>query len=64
MNSLDVLGPCLVCGTDAEAIYVTRQLFHEDTKRFQVKHTVTTFQMPVSLQILLLENVKFAREQP
>lgn len=27
VNSLDVLGPCLVCGTDAEAIYVTRQLF-------------------------------------
>jgi len=24
---LDVLGPCLVCGTDSEAIYVTRQLF-------------------------------------
>lgn len=23
VNSLDVLGPCLVCGTDAEAIYVT-----------------------------------------
>ncbi|EDL93687.1 rCG57407 [Rattus norvegicus] len=27
VNSLDVLGPCLVCGTDAESIYVTRQLF-------------------------------------
>ncbi|XP_074846497.1 nucleoporin Nup43 isoform X1 [Carettochelys insculpta] len=27
VNSLDVLGPCLVCGTDAEAIYVNRQLF-------------------------------------
>uniref|UniRef100_A0A8C9GKY6 Nucleoporin 43 n=1 Tax=Piliocolobus tephrosceles TaxID=591936 RepID=A0A8C9GKY6_9PRIM len=27
VNSLDVLGPCLVCGTDAEAIYVTRHLF-------------------------------------
>uniref|UniRef100_A0A6I8NSL2 Nucleoporin 43 n=1 Tax=Ornithorhynchus anatinus TaxID=9258 RepID=A0A6I8NSL2_ORNAN len=27
VNSLDVLGPCLVCGTDAEAIYVSRQLF-------------------------------------
>ncbi|XP_040483886.1 nucleoporin Nup43 isoform X2 [Ursus maritimus] len=27
VNSLDVLGPCLVCGTDSEAIYVTRQLF-------------------------------------
>ncbi|MEE6521124.1 hypothetical protein FKM82_019182 [Ascaphus truei] len=27
VNSLDVLGQCLVCGTDAEAIYVTRQLF-------------------------------------
>ncbi|XP_049759232.1 nucleoporin Nup43 isoform X2 [Elephas maximus indicus] len=27
VNSLDVLGSCLVCGTDAEAIYVTRQLF-------------------------------------
>ena len=26
MNSLDVLGPCFVCGTDAEAIYVTRLL--------------------------------------
>ncbi|XP_068925843.1 nucleoporin Nup43 [Petaurus breviceps papuanus] len=27
VNSLDVLGSCLLCGTDAEAIYVTRQLF-------------------------------------
>ncbi|XP_019383092.1 PREDICTED: nucleoporin Nup43 [Gavialis gangeticus] len=27
VNSVDVLGPCLVCGTDAEAIYVKRQLF-------------------------------------
>ncbi|TFK07976.1 PHD finger protein 10 [Platysternon megacephalum] len=27
VNSLDVLGPCLVCGTDAEAIYVNRHLF-------------------------------------
>ncbi|XP_064913537.1 nucleoporin Nup43 isoform X1 [Columba livia] len=27
VNSLDVLGPCLVYGTDAEAIYVNRQLF-------------------------------------
>uniref|UniRef100_A0A2K6QFT2 Nucleoporin 43 n=1 Tax=Rhinopithecus roxellana TaxID=61622 RepID=A0A2K6QFT2_RHIRO len=27
VNSLDILGPCLVCGTDAEAIYVTRHLF-------------------------------------
>uniref|UniRef100_A0A2K6KKP7 Uncharacterized protein n=1 Tax=Rhinopithecus bieti TaxID=61621 RepID=A0A2K6KKP7_RHIBE len=27
VNSLDVLDPCLVCGTDAEAIYVTRHLF-------------------------------------
>uniref|UniRef100_A0A8C7BZL2 Nucleoporin 43 n=1 Tax=Neovison vison TaxID=452646 RepID=A0A8C7BZL2_NEOVI len=27
VNSLDVLGPCLVCGTDSEAIYVTKQLF-------------------------------------
>ncbi|XP_050642313.1 LOW QUALITY PROTEIN: nucleoporin Nup43-like [Macaca thibetana thibetana] len=27
VNSLDVLDPCLVCGTDAEAIYVTRYLF-------------------------------------
>ncbi|XP_029449946.1 nucleoporin Nup43 [Rhinatrema bivittatum] len=27
VNSLDVLGQCLVCGTDAEAIHVTRQLF-------------------------------------
>ncbi|KAI2544233.1 nucleoporin 43 [Homo sapiens] len=27
VNTLDVLGPCLVCGTDAEAIYVTRHLF-------------------------------------
>uniref|UniRef100_A0A8C0RIR8 Nucleoporin 43 n=2 Tax=Canis lupus familiaris TaxID=9615 RepID=A0A8C0RIR8_CANLF len=27
VNSLDVLGSCLVCGTDSEAIYVTRQLF-------------------------------------
>lgn len=26
VNSLDVLGQCLVCGTDTEAIYVTRQL--------------------------------------
>uniref|UniRef100_A0A8C8SG56 Nucleoporin 43 n=1 Tax=Pelusios castaneus TaxID=367368 RepID=A0A8C8SG56_9SAUR len=26
VNSLDVLGPCLVCGTDAEAIYVNRHL--------------------------------------
>ena len=26
MNSLDVLRPCFVCRTDAEAIYVTRQL--------------------------------------
>uniref|UniRef100_A0A452IIV3 Uncharacterized protein n=1 Tax=Gopherus agassizii TaxID=38772 RepID=A0A452IIV3_9SAUR len=27
VNSLDVLGSCLVCGTDAEAIYVNRHLF-------------------------------------
>ncbi|KFW12095.1 Nucleoporin Nup43, partial [Fulmarus glacialis] len=27
VNSLDILGPCLVYGTDAEAIYVNRQLF-------------------------------------
>ncbi|XP_025900192.1 nucleoporin Nup43 [Nothoprocta perdicaria] len=27
VNSLDVLGPCLVYGTDAEAIYVNRHLF-------------------------------------
>ncbi|XP_033075368.1 nucleoporin Nup43-like [Trachypithecus francoisi] len=27
VNNLDVLDPCLVCGTDAEAIYVTRHLF-------------------------------------
>uniref|UniRef100_A0A2K5KKA9 Uncharacterized protein n=1 Tax=Cercocebus atys TaxID=9531 RepID=A0A2K5KKA9_CERAT len=27
VNSLDVLDPCLVCGTDAEAIYVARYLF-------------------------------------
>ncbi|XP_006891704.1 PREDICTED: nucleoporin Nup43-like [Elephantulus edwardii] len=27
VNSMDVSGSCLVCGTDAEAIYVTRQLF-------------------------------------
>ncbi|XP_030053921.1 nucleoporin Nup43 [Microcaecilia unicolor] len=27
VNSLDILGQCLVCGTDAEAIHVTRQLF-------------------------------------
>lgn len=27
VNTLDVLGPCLVYGTDAEAIYVNRQLF-------------------------------------
>ncbi|XP_028653733.1 nucleoporin Nup43 [Erpetoichthys calabaricus] len=26
VNSLDVLGKCLVCGTDGEAIYVTRHL--------------------------------------
>ncbi|XP_062428357.1 nucleoporin Nup43 [Rhea pennata] len=27
VNSLDILGPCLVYGTDAEAIYVNRHLF-------------------------------------
>uniref|UniRef100_A0A8D0GWC2 Nucleoporin Nup43 n=1 Tax=Sphenodon punctatus TaxID=8508 RepID=A0A8D0GWC2_SPHPU len=27
VDSLDVLEPCFVCGTDAEAIYVNRQLF-------------------------------------
>uniref|UniRef100_A0A8C2T292 Uncharacterized protein n=1 Tax=Coturnix japonica TaxID=93934 RepID=A0A8C2T292_COTJA len=27
VNTLDVLGACLVYGTDAEAIYVNRQLF-------------------------------------
>ncbi|KAM4694525.1 nucleoporin Nup43 [Discoglossus pictus] len=27
VNSLDVLDQCLVCGTDAEAIYVTKRLF-------------------------------------
>ncbi|XP_053315942.1 nucleoporin Nup43 [Spea bombifrons] len=27
VNSLDVLGECLVCGTDTEAIYVTKHLF-------------------------------------
>uniref|UniRef100_A0A3Q2WPI0 Nucleoporin 43 n=1 Tax=Haplochromis burtoni TaxID=8153 RepID=A0A3Q2WPI0_HAPBU len=26
VNSLDVLGPCLVCGTDGEAIFVNRQV--------------------------------------
>lgn len=43
MNSLDVLGPCLVCGTDAEAIYVTRHLFHRSTViiRFQIEHTIS-----------------------
>lgn len=28
--------------------------FHEDTKRFQVKHTVTAFQMPISVQIFVI----------
>ncbi|NXU51629.1 NUP43 protein, partial [Turnix velox] len=27
VNSLDILGPCLVYGTDAEAVYVNRHLF-------------------------------------
>ena len=26
VNSLDVLGQCLVCGTDGEAIFVNRQV--------------------------------------
>lgn len=26
VNSLDVLGQCLVCGTDGEAVYVNRQV--------------------------------------
>lgn len=59
VNSLDVLGPCLVCGTDAEAIYVTRQLF--SWKYFSCKISGGKhFEFQRLYKFLSLKNVKFS----
>lgn len=63
VNSLDVLGPCLVCGTDEEAIYVTRQLFSWEYCNYKIsgKNIQLTFQIETNMQIFIIRKCVIGR---